>query len=247
MAASTVCRSPSMWPRSTYNRDLVADPAVTLDDLRSQALAGVPVTLDSTFDRAYWGIGAFGGQLADEQGPLCPRPHCGHRLAELAAGEPRPEQSPVGAGDRRACNNSLPRVRSAYFLGYLANATDSAGAAGRQPSGRHRPARRTAGRRAAVDAGGQHRSEPCHRRRAERPGHPFSHLRHRRRRAAAAARHRPDRADQRGRQPDGAAHRQRLSGAGAERADLQQFAGAARRGQPIALTLQSGAQPRVRR
>ncbi|MBX3012694.1 MAG: extracellular solute-binding protein [Caldilineaceae bacterium] len=48
-----------------FNRALVSEPAPTLNDLRSQALAGVPIWLDTTFIHTYWGITAFGGQLFD--------------------------------------------------------------------------------------------------------------------------------------------------------------------------------------
>ncbi|MEZ4868399.1 MAG: extracellular solute-binding protein [Caldilineaceae bacterium] len=49
-----------------YNRSLVAEPARTLDDLRTQATAGVPITLKTTFAGAFWGVAAFGGQLFDQ-------------------------------------------------------------------------------------------------------------------------------------------------------------------------------------
>ena len=48
-----------------YNRELVTDPAQLVDDLRTQATAGVPVVIDTRFDHAFWGIGAFGGELFD--------------------------------------------------------------------------------------------------------------------------------------------------------------------------------------
>lgn len=51
-----------------YNRALVPDPAGTLDDLRSQARTAALVTLDGTFERGFWGIGAFGGRLFNEDG-----------------------------------------------------------------------------------------------------------------------------------------------------------------------------------
>lgn len=51
-----------------YNRQLVTSPAQTLDELRAQALAGVPITLDTRFEKAFWGIRAFGGQLYAENG-----------------------------------------------------------------------------------------------------------------------------------------------------------------------------------
>lgn len=45
-----------------YNRRLVSAPAQSLDELRSQAAAN-PIVLDVRLDRAFWGIGAFGGQV----------------------------------------------------------------------------------------------------------------------------------------------------------------------------------------
>lgn len=59
------------------NRSLVTEPAQTLDDLRTQALTGVPITLGADFVHNYWGFTAFGGQLFDsheqvrlDQGPF---------------------------------------------------------------------------------------------------------------------------------------------------------------------------------
>jgi arabinogalactan oligomer / maltooligosaccharide transport system substrate-binding protein len=59
-----------------YNKDLVPNPASTLDDLRTQAMAGTPVTLDGGFERSFWGVGAFGGRLFDADGAflLTPQP-----------------------------------------------------------------------------------------------------------------------------------------------------------------------------
>lgn len=50
-----------------YNKSLVATPAATLDDLRTQAQQGIPVALDTRFEQAVWGIGAFGGQVFDAE------------------------------------------------------------------------------------------------------------------------------------------------------------------------------------
>lgn len=47
------------------NRSLAAEPAQTLDELRTQALTGVPITLATDFLHSYWGFTAFGGQLFD--------------------------------------------------------------------------------------------------------------------------------------------------------------------------------------
>lgn len=49
-----------------YNRQLVSQPARTLDELRAQARSGVPVALDVSFRGGFWGIAAFGGQLFDQ-------------------------------------------------------------------------------------------------------------------------------------------------------------------------------------
>lgn len=52
------------------NRALVTEPAQTLDELRTQALTGVPITLDTDFLHGYWGFTAFGGQLFDSNEQL---------------------------------------------------------------------------------------------------------------------------------------------------------------------------------
>lgn len=50
-----------------YNLSLVSAPAAILDELRAQASQGIPITLDRRFTKAFWGIGAFGGRLFDEE------------------------------------------------------------------------------------------------------------------------------------------------------------------------------------
>lgn len=50
-----------------YNPRLVDTPAAILDELRRQASQGVPIRLDISFTKAFWGIGAFGGRLFDSQ------------------------------------------------------------------------------------------------------------------------------------------------------------------------------------
>ncbi|MEZ4726438.1 MAG: extracellular solute-binding protein [Caldilineaceae bacterium] len=51
------------------NKALVNEPALTLDDLRTQAMNGVPIWLDTTFLRTYWGLTAFGGELFSSADP----------------------------------------------------------------------------------------------------------------------------------------------------------------------------------
>jgi arabinogalactan oligomer/maltooligosaccharide transport system substrate-binding protein len=51
-----------------YNRQMVTTPAQTLDDLRSQAMTGISVIIDTRFEKAFWGIRAFGGQFFDANG-----------------------------------------------------------------------------------------------------------------------------------------------------------------------------------
>ena len=110
-------------PALYYNRELVADPAVTLDDLRSQAMSGVSVALDKTFDRAFWGIGAFGGQLTDEQGafaldPVSTAAWLTWLLESRQQHNIHLEQS---ADDLR---DAFAAGETAYYLGALAEATD---------------------------------------------------------------------------------------------------------------------------
>jgi len=49
-----------------YNRQLVNQPARTLDELRTQARSGIPIALEAAFRSGFWGIAAFGGQLFDQ-------------------------------------------------------------------------------------------------------------------------------------------------------------------------------------
>ncbi|MEA3336232.1 MAG: extracellular solute-binding protein [Chloroflexota bacterium] len=51
-----------------YNRDLVDQPAATLDELLLHAADGKPVALNTSFYHAYWGLQAQGGALFDEAG-----------------------------------------------------------------------------------------------------------------------------------------------------------------------------------
>ena len=49
-----------------YNKNLVEQPARTLDGLRAEGSAAVPVTLSTGFERSFWGVGAFGGVIIVE-------------------------------------------------------------------------------------------------------------------------------------------------------------------------------------
>jgi ABC-type glycerol-3-phosphate transport system substrate-binding protein len=101
----------------------VADPAVTLDDLRSQALSGVPIVLDSTFDRAFWGVGAFGGKLTDEQGRFALDPaSTADWLTWLLDG--RAQSNIQLEPNIETLKNAFTAGKSAYYLGALADATD---------------------------------------------------------------------------------------------------------------------------
>ncbi|HRJ41944.1 MAG: extracellular solute-binding protein [Caldilineaceae bacterium] len=53
-----------------YNKKLVEQPAVTLDDLLAQAGAGAGVGIGSSFESALWGLGASGGHLYDDKGAI---------------------------------------------------------------------------------------------------------------------------------------------------------------------------------
>jgi len=110
-------------PALYYNRDRVADPAVTLDDLRSQALAGIPITLDSTFDRAFWGIGAFGGVLTDEQGRFALDPAAVNDWLTWLM-DSRFQSNIRLEPNIEVLQNDFAAGRSAYYLGSLAEATD---------------------------------------------------------------------------------------------------------------------------
>ncbi len=50
-----------------YNKALVENPALSLTELRAQARDGTPVQLEAGFVPGAWGIGAFGGDIWDDQ------------------------------------------------------------------------------------------------------------------------------------------------------------------------------------
>ncbi|NJN53962.1 MAG: extracellular solute-binding protein [Anaerolineae bacterium] len=56
----------SLMPNALYyNKNLVTDPPETLDDLLQEAAAGNQVAFVPRFEKAYWGIQAFGEGLFD--------------------------------------------------------------------------------------------------------------------------------------------------------------------------------------
>jgi len=62
------------WPLSLqtlalyYNKSLVSDPPRTLQALLNQAAEGKGLALNLSFESAFWGVQAFGGQLFDQEG-----------------------------------------------------------------------------------------------------------------------------------------------------------------------------------
>ena len=55
-----------------YNNRLVEEPATTLEALLDSASAETRVAIESSFQSAFWGIGAFGGDLLKADGTLYP-------------------------------------------------------------------------------------------------------------------------------------------------------------------------------
>ena len=53
-----------------YNKSLVEKPPATLTDLMDQVVQGNKVGMSSDFADMFWGIGAFGGELEDENGQV---------------------------------------------------------------------------------------------------------------------------------------------------------------------------------
>ncbi|MEZ4673464.1 MAG: extracellular solute-binding protein [Caldilineaceae bacterium] len=53
-----------------YNRTLVVEPARTLEELVQQATDGVPIALETSFVRGFWGIAAFGGTLLNGENTI---------------------------------------------------------------------------------------------------------------------------------------------------------------------------------
>jgi maltose-binding protein MalE len=50
-----------------YNKEIISDPATTLDELVAAAQAGIEIGLSTSFENAFWGIRAFGGHLFNEE------------------------------------------------------------------------------------------------------------------------------------------------------------------------------------
>lgn len=71
-----------------YNRQLVDAPVSTLDELLDFANAAAPAAIPLTFERAAWGVSAFGGSQPGEAAPA----------AENGAAEPIPGRFVVGVG-----------------------------------------------------------------------------------------------------------------------------------------------------
>ncbi len=55
-----------------YNSDVVSTTVNSVDELLMSATPDSQVALDSSFEGAHWGIGAFGGALFDDEGLLLP-------------------------------------------------------------------------------------------------------------------------------------------------------------------------------
>lgn len=100
-----------------YNRDLIINgPALTVDDLRTQAGQSIPIALDVNFESGFWGVTAFGGRLFDgenrvilDQGGMTPW------LAWLV--ESRDAFGMTVSTDRMALRELYETGQSAYYIG----------------------------------------------------------------------------------------------------------------------------------
>lgn len=116
------------------NRTLVTEPAQTLDDLRTQALTGIPITVDTDFLHGYWGFTAFGGQLFDsnaqarlDQGPFA------EWLAWLKSA--RDNAGITIAPDRAAAEQQFLAGQSAYWVAEPSFLTEAQAALGAEQIG----------------------------------------------------------------------------------------------------------------
>ena len=99
-----------------YNKTLVSQPARTLEELRTQAKSGLPMALDSSFQHAFWGIQAFGGQLFDQDLRLTlDQGGFTGWLAWLATANK--SYGVTLSADRTALNKRFVAGESAYYVG----------------------------------------------------------------------------------------------------------------------------------
>lgn len=100
-----------------YNRDLVSDPARTLDDLRTEAAAGRGVAIAADFEAAYWGIPAFGGALFTPENALAVNRNAA--LAQWLAWLQNSNTLPGFLVDptRTRAQEAFMQGQSAYYIG----------------------------------------------------------------------------------------------------------------------------------
>ena len=112
-----------------YNKKIVKEPAQVLDDLRVQATAGTPIILDSRFDQAFWGIGAFGGKLFDQNyQAILDQGEFADWLAWLK--ESRDKFGIQLSTDAEQLKNSFKSGKSAYYVGSPVELSDLRAALG---------------------------------------------------------------------------------------------------------------------
>lgn len=99
-----------------FNRSLVPNPAQTLADLRGQAEQGAPIQLDVRFGQAFWGVGAMGGRLYDDDGKVfIDQPAFTEWLTWLSAAQSEANLLTTRASDELLAN--FIAGRSAYLIG----------------------------------------------------------------------------------------------------------------------------------
>jgi maltose-binding protein MalE len=98
-----------------YNRALVAEPARTLEELRQQATDGVPIALEVSFRRGFWGIPAYGGTILTEKGtPVLDADAFAAWLTWLQAA--RDETNIALSADHTTLEKRFLEKNSAYFV-----------------------------------------------------------------------------------------------------------------------------------
>lgn len=100
-----------------YSRQLVpGGPALTVDDLRAQAGQGAPIALDINFERAYWGVSAFGGRIFDgENRVILDQEGMADWLNWLR--ESRESFGMTLSSDSEALRSQFEAGQSAYYVG----------------------------------------------------------------------------------------------------------------------------------
>ena len=120
-----------------YNRDLVTDAPLALDDLLYQADAGRKIALPlSNFYYAYWGLPAFGAQLFDQDYRVTlERGGFAEWLTWLKNAQEHPNIALLLAEDVEEAKTPFARGEAAYFAGEVRQLSELQAALGKERVG----------------------------------------------------------------------------------------------------------------